>query len=114
WSPSQAAVYFLGIRSVCDDYRVVTNRNRRAPALVGLVALFVSGCVAPVEPKAVQTPRQPEPITVSAPPEWRPGDQWVYTWTSGQTGGTTSVEVLASLEINKGPFYIVKVGALEQ
>ena len=98
---------------MCDDCRVVTDRNRRTPALMGLVALFISGCVAPVEPKAVRT-RQPEPITASAPPEWRPGDQWVYTWTSGQTGGTKSIEVLEIREINKVSFYLVKVGGLEQ
>jgi hypothetical protein len=99
---------------MCDDCRVVTNRNRRAPALAGLVALLFSGCVAPAGPKAVPTPRQQEPITAGAPPEWRPGDQWVYTWTSGQTGGTKSVEVLEIREINKVSFYLVKVGELEQ
>jgi hypothetical protein len=97
---------------MCDDCRVVTNR--RAPALVGLVALFVSGCAAAAGPKAVPTPHQQEPITASAPPVWRPGDQWVYTWTSGQTGGTKSVEVLEIREINKISFYLVKVGELEQ
>src|SRR5438876_12205920 len=98
---------------MCDDCRVVTDRNRRAPALMGLVALFISGCVAPVEPKAVPT-RQPEPLTASAPPESRPGDQWVYTWTSRQTGGTKSIEVLETREINKVAIYPVKARGLEE
>ena len=99
---------------MCDDCQGVTNRNPRTPALVGLVALFVSGCVAPTGPAAVQAPAQQAPVTASAPPEWRPGDQWIYAWTSGQNGGTKSVEVLEIREINTVSFYLVKVGELEQ
>ena len=101
---------------MCDDCRVMVcplspNRSRHALGLAGLVALLLSGCVTPTGPAA--TPQQ-EPITASAPPEWRPGDQWVYTWTSGQTSGTKSVEVLEILEINTVSFYLVKVGEAEQ
>jgi hypothetical protein len=83
------------------------------------MALFVSGCVAPAGPNAASTPRRQESIMASAPPEWRPGDQWVYAWTSGQTGatkngGTKNVEVLEIREINKVSFYLVKVGEVEQ
>jgi hypothetical protein len=92
----------------------MTNGNRRAQALVGLVALFFSGCIAPAGPKAVPTQGKQELITATAPPEWRPGDQWIYAWTSGQTGGTKNVEVLEIREINKVSFYLVKVGEVEQ
>jgi len=101
---------------MCDDCRVMvcpllTNRSRHGLGLAGLVALLLSGCVTPTGPAAAP---QQEPITASAPPEWRPGDQWVYTWTSGQTSGTKSVEVLEILEINTVSFYLVKVGEAEQ
>jgi len=104
---------------MCDDCRVMvcslsTNRSRHALGLAGLVALLLSGCVAPAGPAAGPTASQQEPITASAPPEWRPGDQWAYTWTSGQTSGTKSVEVLEIREINTVSFYLVKVGEVEQ
>jgi len=104
---------------MCDDCQVMVcplsqNRSRHALGFAGLVALFLSGCVAPAGPAAAPTASQQEPITASAPPEWRPGDQWVYTWTSGQTSGTKSVEVLEIREINTVSFYLVKVGEAEQ
>jgi len=104
---------------MCDDCRVMvcslsTNRSRHALGLAGLVALLLSGCVAPAGPAAVPAAPQQEPITASAPPVWRPGDRWVYTWTSGQTSGTKNVEVLEIREINTVSFYLVKVGEVEQ
>lgn len=104
---------------MCDDCRVMVcrsspNRSRHGLGLAGLVALLLSGCVAPTGPAAVPAAPQQERITASAPPEWRPGDQWVYTWTSGQTGGTKSVEVLEIREINTVSFYLVKIGEAEQ
>ena len=104
---------------MCDDCRVMvcslsTNRSRHALGLAGLVALLLSGCVAPAGPAAVPAAPQQGPITASAPPVWRPGDRWVYAWTSGQTSGTKNVEVLEIREINTVSFYLVKVGEVEQ
>ncbi len=107
---------------MCDDRHVMVfpppaHRGHRALGSVALT-LLLGACVAPATPPpAPGTPLQ-QPITVSAPPEWRPGDQWVYTWTSGPTGGPTSgtktVEVLEIREINTVPFYLVRIGAAEQ
>ena len=106
-------------RSMCDDYRVMVcalsaGRGHHVLALAGFVALVLAGCVAPAGPAAVPEVSQPGPIKASAPPEWRPGDQWVYTWTSGSNSGTKTVEVLEIQEINTVSFYLVKVGEAEQ
>ncbi len=104
---------------MCDDYRVMVcalsaGRGHHVLALAGFVALVLAGCVAPAGPATVPEVSQPGPIKASAPPEWRPGDQWVYTWTSGSKSGTKTVEVLEIQEINTVSFYLVKVGEAEQ
>jgi hypothetical protein len=103
---------------MCDDRYVMVfpppaHRSPRALGSVAL-ALLLGACVAPATtPPAPGAPLQ-QPITVSTPPEWRPGDQWVYTWTSGPTSGTKIVEVLEIREINTVPFYLVRIGGAEQ
>jgi hypothetical protein len=102
--------------SVCENClnmvcSLLAHRRPRALGFAVLVPLVLSGCVAPA---AAPGTSQPEPIVVSAPPEWRPGDQWVYTWTSGSTSGTKTMEVLETREINTVSFYLVGVGGMEQ
>src|SRR5689334_12157410 len=106
---------FLSVgRSLCDDRREMvrpaTNWRRQALGGVGLVVLFFSGCATPPGPPTVQAAPPQEAIRARTPPEWRPGDQWVYTWTSGRTSGTKSVEVLEIREINTVSFYLVRIG----
>jgi hypothetical protein len=79
-----------------------------------LVALLLAGCVASAPPDVSRGVSPPEQIKASTPPAWRPGDQWVYTWSSGAQTGTKSVEVLEVREINTISFYLVKVGEAEQ
>ncbi len=106
-------------RSMCDDPQVMVflssaRRGSRALGLAGLMALLLGGCVAPTIPPPVPGGSAQQPIMASAPPEWRPGDQWVYGWTSGPTSGIKTVEVLEIREINTVSFYLVKVGEAEQ
>jgi len=84
--------------------------------LSGLAALgiSVSGCATPATPTASPPlAPAPGPAAISSPPEWRPGDRWVYAWTSGSETGTKTVEVVEIREINKVTFYLVRVGDLE-
>jgi hypothetical protein len=43
-------------------------------------------------------------------PEWRPGDRWVYEWTSGQERGTRTIEVRESTAVNGVQYYVVDIG----
>ena len=88
------------------------------PGIVWLARLAilvsVSGCTTPgasptLPPAASASALAP----ITSPPEWRPGDQWVYGWTSGSETGTKTVEVVEIREINKVTFYLVRVGDLE-
>jgi hypothetical protein len=83
--------------------------------LSGLAALgiSVSGCATPATPTASPPPAPASAPAISSPPEWRPGDRWVYGWTSGSETGTKTVEVVEIREINKVTFYLVRVGDLE-
>ncbi len=78
------------------------------------ILVSVSGCTPPgtsptLPPAAPASALAP----ITSPPEWRPGDRWVYGWTSGSETGTKTVEVVEIREINKVTFYLVRVGDLE-
>ena len=46
--------------------------------------LILTGCAAPGVPPASSVPAAGVVMpAVSSPPSWRPGDRWVYGWTSG-------------------------------
>jgi hypothetical protein len=85
----------------------------------GLLAWFAAlgMCVAGCTPAATSTASAPAAPVVAlaatdSAPEWRPGDRWVYGWTSGSDTGTKTVEVVEIREISKVPFYLVRVGDL--
>src|SRR5512143_2135526 len=104
-----AAGLFPAGELICDDWRVMgcppwEGRGYKGLGLAGLVALFLAGCVAPAGPAATIEAPKPGPVSAGVPPEWRPGDQWIYTWTSEvqsrTQSGSKSVEVLEVSEIN--------------
>jgi len=83
--------------------------------IAGLAVLVIAigGCATPAT-STVSPPSAPATVpAISSPPEWRPGDRWVYGWTSGSETGTKTVEVVEIREINKVAFYLVRVGDLE-
>ena len=73
------------------------------------LALWLSACATPGIPLPATVPAQ-SAARVDSPPEWRPGDRWVYEWTSGADTGTKSMEVIESTDINNVRYYIVRVG----
>jgi hypothetical protein len=118
-----AAGLFPAGELICDDWRVMgctpwEGRGYQGLGLAGLVALFLAGCVAPAGPAATSEAPKPAPVSAGVPPEWRPGDQWIYTWSSEvqsrTQSGSKSVEVLEVSEINTISYYLVKVGEAEQ
>jgi hypothetical protein len=88
-----------------------------AALLVALMLSISTGCVAPSAPSAPASPTLAgtgSPVlVVASPPSWRPGDRWVYGWTSGGERGTKSIETLEVREINNVSFYLLRVGEVE-
>lgn len=81
---------------------------------VFVLAISVCGCAAsPSSPPSPLPAATPVPASINAPPGWRPGDRWVYGWSSGSESGTKTVEVLQLQEINKVSFYVVRIGDLD-
>ena len=83
------------------------------PWLVALTMLILTACAAPGVPPESSVPAVVVMPTVSSPPGWRPGDRWVYAWTSGAESGLKTVEALEIREINGVSFYLVRVGDVE-
>jgi hypothetical protein len=84
-----------------------------APLLAVLMLLTLTGCAAqerPPAPAAVETAKMPAMATA---PSWRPGDRWVYGWTSGGESGVKTVEAIEIKEINRVSYYVARVGEVE-
>lgn len=76
--------------------------------------LALAGCASqdrPAGPVAGET--APAISTVPSAPRWRPGDRWVYGWTSGTESGVKTLEVLEITEINGVTFYRLRDGDRE-
>jgi len=86
------------------------------PASLALLVIVAGGCATPAAVSTAPPPAvsatAPESSAAISPPEWRPGDRWVYGWTSGPETGTKTVEVLEIREIRTVKFYLVRVGDL--
>ncbi len=86
-------------------------RARWWAVFLGAISLWLVACAARDTAPAGVGP--PPIVRVNAPPEWRPGDRWVYDWTSGTNTGTKTVEVLEIKEINRVRYYVVLAGDVE-
>jgi len=82
-------------------------------AWLAVLMIAMGGCATPATSAVSPPPAPASAPAISSPPEWRPGDRWVYGWTSGSETGTKTVEVVEVREINKVAFYLVRVGDLE-
>lgn len=85
-----------------------------ARPLAMLIILTLAGCATqdrPPGPVTVET----TPVIAAVPtqPGWRPGDRWVYGWTSGTESGVKTLEALEITEINGVSFYRVRDGERE-
>jgi hypothetical protein len=80
---------------------------------VGLV-LALTACTS-AHPTPVSAPA---PATVAAPvtlsaPQWRPGDRWVYDWTSGTEKGTKTIEVSETKAVNAVSYFVLRLEDVE-
>jgi|SRR5690242_18021683 hypothetical protein len=87
----------------------------REPVLIAALACWLGGCAGqPVPPAPAQAPGNPEATpSAAAPPEWRPGDRWVYGWTSATGSGTKTVEMVEIRDINAVSYYIIRIGDVD-
>lgn len=78
------------------------------------VAVLTAGCALAGSPgKATDPAAAPARLSIAAPPAWRPGDQWVYAWTSGRDSGVKVVEFVEERQIGTQSYYVVRVGDLD-
>lgn len=74
------------------------------------MVVLVTACAAP---SPAPEPRAPSPalLRVESPPEWRPGDTWLYQWRSGAADGSKpiEVEVLELRELKGTKYYVQRV-----
>jgi hypothetical protein len=88
-----------------------------AALLVALMFSVLTGCAAQGAPAAVSAPIAVEPpaavSSAPSPPTWRPGDRWIYGWSSGGESGAKTIEALEIREINGVSFYVVRVGDVD-
>jgi len=85
--------------------------------LAAVTLLILTGCAAqgvpPTSPAQAAREAMPVASVIPSPPTWRPGDRWVYGWTSGAESGVKTVEALEIMEINQVSFYLLRVGDAE-
>jgi hypothetical protein len=98
--------------AACDD-RSVMSRFMALPML--LMLLMLTGCAAQDRLASAPVPVTvaPEMPTTASLPAWRPGDRWIYGWSSGAESGVKTVEAMEIREINQVSFYLVRVGDVD-
>ena len=73
--------------------------------LILVLAVASSACgTVPAE-----TPGKPETLRAAIPPEWRPGDRWVYRRADGTTNATRVVEVLETRDVKGARYYVLNM-----
>src|SRR2546425_10420718 len=92
------------------------TRASAITALVFLTALAVlqSGCTAGAPAANSGAPAARSlPTSLAGPPEWRTGDRWNFSWTSGTESGTKTLEIVEIREVNQVRYYVVRLGGTD-
>ncbi len=71
------------------------------------------GWPAPDAPPPPQPAAALPAVSAAASPEWRPGDQWVYEWTSGAGKGLKTVHIVEVRQIRAIAFFVLRIGELD-
>lgn len=104
--PPNAPAKILRMRG--EQFQRTIQRVGRAAFFAALV-LWLTACAGSQVP-----PPGGAPLTqVVSPPEWRPGDRWVYEWTSGTETGTKTAEVIEIKALNNVRYYVVRIGEVD-
>jgi hypothetical protein len=78
---------------------------------IGVLAALQSGCSASTPAADPGAPAaRVLPSALAGPPEWKPGDRWTFTWTSGTESGTKTLEIVEVRDVNQVRYYIVRLG----
>lgn len=86
--------------------RGVVGIARTLKLLVLAAALVCLGC-GTLPPTTATAPAEP-PTRLAQPPEWRPGDRWVYRAMNGTADATRTIEVLETREVSGTRYYVLK------
>ncbi len=102
---------------MCDDFNMAVSAALLR-ILLPVLALSSEACITPGANIAQPPPIAPSApvdrlVSVSSPPEWRPGDRWTYDLTSGSDRGTKTMEVVEVREIDNVSYYVVRLGDLD-
>ena len=82
-----------------------------AVVLLAVLATLQSGCTAGAPAASSQAPAPRSlPTSLAGPPEWKTGDRWNFSWTSGTESGTKTLEIVEVREVNQVRYYIVRLG----
>ena len=95
---------------LCESMTGVT-RASAITALVFLTALAVlqSGCTAGAPAANSRAPAARSlPTSLAGPPEWKTGDRWNFSWTSGTESGTKTLEIVEVREVNQVRYYVMR------
>lgn len=87
---------------------VSVGRGSSVAALCA-VTLMTVACRSRDASEVAATPPAAQ-LSVTSPPQWRPGDRWVYEWNSGRESGTKTMEVLEIREVKGVEYYVVRLG----
>ena len=87
--------------------------DRRLAVMTLAWLLIATGCQsAPVTGAAPSPARSPSSdpslSVVEKQPDWRPGDRWVFEWSSGEQSGTKTVEIRGIQEVNGVTYFVAR------
>ena len=75
---------------------------------VAVAGLLLAACASATPPPPSGLPKTPRELKVEVPPEWRPGDRWVYRWSSAAQSGARTVEVVEVRSMGGARYYVAR------
>ena len=101
---------------MCDDLFMMSLSRVRSVLL--LLAASSGACVTmdqsrPPEPVVAPSTSIDRLLSVTSPPEWRPGDRWTYDVISGTDKSAKTLEVIEVREMGSIPYYVVRLGDVD-
>jgi hypothetical protein len=73
-----------------------------------VAGLLLAACASAAPPTPSGLPKTPRELKVEVPPEWRPGDRWVYRWSNAAQSGARTVEVVEVRSMGGARYYVAR------
>jgi hypothetical protein len=80
--------------------------------LAGSLALGLAACAVPSQP-APPVPAAVPVTSVVSPPDWRPGDRWVFQLLTGTERTTKTVVIVEIKDVNRVRYYVARVAEID-